>query len=319
MKRIIQELFKKIIACVMTVAVVASAMFMGNEMTVQASGQLKFIDAAVDNAPLRTGPSEEHAVVARVSSGRVMKVVDSCTNNRGNLWYEVAWENEAGDGNTAYIYSGNVSGHHHDYKQLKVEGVTYSYCGCGNVYVLESSYIKVSQANTLVLGAASVAGGTSIADGPLPLGDMIGAVLLAGTFCLAYSGVIPDTLQEITTKTKFSDYIRENGEVCDNTNFRMVVRTGEFLEVISDECLSIPQAFVYARLCGGDVWTPDETGFAAMSCAAMNGAFFGPEVDEMKPGYYYHYHMGPDHKHTVGGHVFYGKGQFTNCVPVGAY
>ena len=277
----------------------------------------KFVDVVVDDAPLKSSAYKYTDIVARTYSGRVLTVVDEISNEYGHVWYEVAWETEPGDGNTAYIYGGNVKEHEHSYLCKEVDGVEYSYCECGDVYVEETSQVKISNADTLVLGATATAGATSVMDGPLPVGELIGLVLVAGTWCLAYSGAIPTELQEITTDKDFSDYIKENGETCSEVNFRMVRREKGVLVKIGDYCLTIPQAYVYARYCKGDVWTPDETGAAALACAELNGDYWGPEVDKNQPGYYYHYHFGTDHKNIVGGHVFYSKGQFTGCIPVG--
>lgn len=289
----------------------------------------KFVDVVVSDAPLKSSAYKYTDIVARTYSGRVLTVVNEISNEYGHVWYEVAWENEPGDGNTAYIYSGNVKEHEHSYQNKEVEGVEYSYCECGDVYVKETSQVKFSNADTLVLGATATAGATSMVDGPLPVGDLVGLVLVAGTWCLLYSGAIPTELQEVTTDKDFSDYIKENGDTCSDTNFRIVVREGKELVKASDYCLTIPQAYVYARYCKGDVWTPDETGVVALACAKLNGDYIGPEVDKNQPSYYYHYHFLAEptqteegqettqgHK-TVGGHVFYGKGVFTGCIPVG--
>ena len=305
---------KKGLSLLLTCLLIAMACLQ-NTATLHA-GEIHFLDVTTDNACLREGPSKDYSEISRTYYGRVLKVVGKETNDYGNLWYEVAWEQEAGDGRTAYIYSKNVEKHEHGYFCVDLEGVEYHACSCGDVYVEEEETVTVSRADTLVLGATVTAGATSVADGPFPFGEAVGALILAGAYCLEYSGAIPDEVSKITTKTDFSDYIDENGEVCGESNFRMVAREGGNLVVISDKCLNLPQAFVYSRFCYGDVWTPDESGAMAMACAAMNKDFFGPEVDKNKPGYYYHYHYGTDHNNCYGGHVFYGKGQFTGSLPI---
>lgn len=309
-------LIKKIFAILLTMVIFITS-FVGKSLNVQASARMQFADVISANVPLRNAPYKNAEVLSHTYEGRVLSIVSELSNECGNLWYEVAWENEPGDGKTAYIYSGNVKNHRHSYFCQKVEGVVYGICECGDVHVEETTNIEISHADTLVLGMTTKAGAISLADGPIPVGDMIGIILIVGTWCLAYSGVIPDELEKVTTETDFIEYIRDNGEVCADTNFRMVARNNGILEIIDDYCLSIPQAYIYARYCKGDVWTPDESGSVAMACASLNGEYFGPEVDKNKPGYYYHYHMGADHSNILGGHIFYGRGQFNNCIPVG--
>lgn len=310
-----RKFLKKVIAIALSEWLVFGGCIYDGIAVQAADSTKKFIDVIVDNAPLRTCASKAGEVIANTYYGRTLAVVNEMTNEYGNHWYEVSWENEPGDGATAYIYSGNVKEHSHAYMCKNVEGVEFSYCKCGNVYIEETMYVNVSKADALVLGATATASATSLADGPLPVGELIGAILVVGTWCLAYSGVIPSELQSVTTDTDFMEYIKDNGEVCSNDNFRMVERVNGTLQVIGNTCLNVPQAYVYSRYCKGDVWTSEM--FVAQECAALNGEYFGPEVDKDEPGYYYHFHYGTDHKDCVGGHVFYDKGQFTGCLPNG--
>ena len=110
--------------------------------------------------------------------------------------------------------------------------------------------------DALVLGAASTAGVTSVADGPLPVGEMIGAILVAGTICLSLSGVIPNELQKITTKVDFVEYLKNNGKMCTDTNFRMVGRDDVTVSMFPD--LKLLFIFehdtqeVFSRVCNGE-------------------------------------------------------------------
>lgn len=308
-------LMKKVTAMILSVLMTIVGC-VGNGIPVQAAETSQnFVDVRVYNAPLRVGPEKSADAIAYTYDGRVLTVVDEITNQYGNLWYEVAWEAVPGDGTTAYIFSGNVSEHSHAYACQEVEGIEFSFCKCGDVYIEESSYMEISMANTLVLGASATAGATSMADGPLPVGDLIGIILLAGAWCLDYTGAIPTDLQKITTDADFMDYLKDNAEICTNENFRMVKRVNGLLQVIGNSCLNIPQAYIYSRYCKGDVWTRDYA--TALECAAFNGTYFGPEVDKNAEGYYYHFHYGNDHTDCVGGHIFYGAGQFTGCLPTG--
>lgn len=309
------ELLKKIVAVSLSVLMVFGCCIHNGTEVQAAETHMKFVDVIVDNADLRSCASKSGEKIANTYFGRVLAVVNETVNEYGNLWYEVSWENEPGDGSTAYIYSGKVENHSHAYMCNEFAGIQFSYCNCGNVYIEETTYMQVSQEDALVLGATATAGATSLADGPLPIGDMIGAVLVAGTWCLALSGAIPSELQAVTTDVDFMEYIKDNGEMCTNDNFRIVKRIDGVLQVVGETCLSIPQAYVYSRFCKGDVWTWEKP--AAEECASLNGEYFGPEVDKDAPGFYYHFHYGNDHKNCVGGHVFYSKGQFTDCLPSG--
>lgn len=310
-----REFLKKIMAVSLSTLLVLGCCIY-NDIEVQAAETpKKFVDVIVDNADLRSCASKSGEKIADTYYGRVLAVVNETINEYGNLWYEISWECEPGDGATAYIYSGKVEDHSHAYMCKEVEGVQFSYCNCGDVYIEETTYMEVSHADALVLGAISTAGATSLTDGPLPVGDLIGAVLVAGTWCLAYSGAIPSELQDVTTDVDFMEYIRDNGEICSNENFRMVERANGSLQVIGNACLNICQAYVFSRYCKGDVWTSEMS--VAQECVKLNREYFGPEVDKDKPGYFYHFHYGSDHNNCVGGHVFYDKGQFTGCLPSG--
>lgn len=54
-----------------------------------------------DNAPIRTGPSEDDSIVARCSKGDLLETTGSTLNWRLNHWYKVRY-----NGSTRYIYSG---------------------------------------------------------------------------------------------------------------------------------------------------------------------------------------------------------------------
>lgn len=308
---------KRLSIILMILLVMVPTLNVYSSRNVYADENKQFIDVKTSNASLKSGAYKYADTIAKTYSGRVLNVKGVVLNEYGHLWYKVAWENEPGDGNVAYIYAENVEKHVHSYVCKEVENVQYSYCNCGDVYVEETSEKMISRADTLVLGATATGAATSVIDGPLPVGDLIGVVLVAGTRCLEYSGIIPSEIQQITTEKEFCEYIKENGEVCTEDNFRMVRREKGLLFKVDEKCLTISQAYVYARYCKGDVWTPDETGQIAEECAALNKDFFGPEVDKDQPGYYYHYHFGKDHKTEVGGHVFFGKGQFLNYIPQG--
>ena len=309
---------KKLTAALLVVSI---AMTAGEweAVPVHAASKTECVDVTKVDAPLWSGPTKYSELVDHTYLGRVLAVVDETVNEYGNLWYEVAWEKEPGDGNTAFIYSGNVEPHTHGYCCLYVEGVEYSYCECGDVYVMGTSYVEVSQEDTYMMSTMAQAGILSLGDTALPFGDMVAGVLIIGTICLYLTDNIPTTLQMVTEEIDFLDYLKENPEVCTETNFRMVTRDMKngLLVIEGDNCLTISEAYVYARFCGGDVWTPDKTGTSALACAELNGEFFGPEVDKDKPGYYYHYHMGTDHDNAVESHIFYGTGQYTGSYPVG--
>ena len=81
-----------------------------------------------DNAPIRYGAAEKSGVVRRCFKSEVIAVHGSCRNRYHNLWYKTRV-----NGETCYIYSGNVKKHTHHYTTFDAEGLIYHACTCGQV------------------------------------------------------------------------------------------------------------------------------------------------------------------------------------------
>lgn len=277
---------------------------------------LSLIEVKRDNAPIRSAASENGSVLFRCEEGAVLKYTSTVINKYGNLWYKVTF-----NGKTGYIYSGNVKMHTHSYQHLTYDGVTYNVCDCGKVTVTVKTTQKVDSykvsmsgvaatAPLSMTGYASTAGGLAIADGPIPLGDIIGlSILVVGAY-LTLTNSKPSTtqVQEIVRNIDFDSYLEQNGSSCSVTSYRRVLREGGTLKYIDDKCMNIGEAYVYVRYIGGDVYCNDQP--TAMALAVMHGENnFYMERDKNQPTYFYHYHLGANAKHKVGGHIFFGTNE----------
>lgn len=275
----------------------------------------ELIEVVREDAPLRVGPSNKDDIVARTTQGRVLLVKRSLVNSKGNLWYEVFWEDSLNDGKTLYIYSGNVEKHDHHYETSRAGFTKFNYCNCGQIQLIRDSRLLKS-CGVALPSVLPIAGAISLADGPLPVGDIIAGLSLIAVTAIANNITLSEDVVEIAHDVNIVDWLRDEGSVCTQDNYRAVVRSEKKLKIVSELCMSAEMAFIFSRYGNIDVWTPDQTGEAALNVVKYSqDGFFGPEVDENKTGYYYHYHYGTGHDNKVGGHVFFGNGVGNGCVP----
>lgn len=129
------------------------------------------LDVKKSNAPIRSGAGSKYAVIARCSDAAVLASSGSCRNGSFRKWYKVDL-----DGETGYIYSGNVSVHKHNEQELHINGVIYGVCNCGMVTAKASNGKSIGEA-TKVMGSLTLALPLAAADGPLPIGDIAFAVI----------------------------------------------------------------------------------------------------------------------------------------------
>jgi hypothetical protein len=263
----------------------------------------KAVTVTKNNAPLRTGPSEKESVAYRVPVGTVLEYSSTCRSSTGlfnfNQWYVIEY-----NGNTYYLFSGNAEIHSHSWAEtLLYNDVTYQICNCGYVSVQNISQQKVGVMRSEVAAALAVAGGLSAADGPLPFGEMAGAVVLVAAMAVESSVTLSDTTyMDVVTDEAFSDYLKDNASQCSYYSFRRVIRVAGQLKYMDDYCLDAAQAYICARYLGIDVYTKSED-----AALMMVATFFGSgicERDKDQTTYFYHYHLGTDRNiHT---HVFFG-------------
>lgn len=253
-----------------------------------------------DNAPIRTGPSEDDSIVARCSKGDLLETTGSTLNWRLNHWYKVRY-----NGSTRYIYSGNVKEHQHDYAKYTYEGVRYAVCcDCGHATVTMTENAKVSKSTAqAMLPHISTGFGIAAADGPIPAGDVLG-LIVASVGCL-YAMTQPSKALVTEITQDLADYMKRSPRTCSVDSFYAVQRVNGNLIKENNECLTIPEAYARVRA-GGDVWTEKQSTAEALA-AVYSGGYYS-EVDKDKCGYYYHYHLGSNVSNKVksAGHIFYG-------------
>lgn len=265
----------------------------------------KLVEVKKDNAPLRSSPSKDGEVIVRCAKGVVLEVDGSKYNLHLRKWYQVQW-----DGETCYIYSGNVTAHKHSYEEMTLDDVTYGVCGCGNITVSSSEAkstegAEVSKAAALAMPAAALA----MADGPIiPVGDIIALGLLIAGSVYAYKQAAPavDEIVGTITDIDFDEYLAARRyNICSEYTFRRVARVGGQLKFLDNQCLNQIEAYIYVVALNGDVYTYSED--AALFLAAMHGSAI-MERDKDKATYYYHYHLGTDRQ--LKGHIFFGVNDF---------
>ena len=260
------------------------------------AASVTYVEVTKNDAPIRTKAKKTGSVVSRCEKGTILEVTGSTYNQYFNKWYKVTY-----DGKTRYIYSENVKAHTHDYKKFTFDDVSYricSTCGAGNVLAGDKNK------GALLLRSTSIAmGGISVADGPLPYGDMIaGGLALASIYYAAVSAKpAVSSLAKLFESVDFDAYLKKRSEnVCTPESFRLVERCKGGLKYKGDECLDIAEAFVFAAA-GHDVYTADE------DMALLLVAEFGSgicERDKDKVSHFYHYHFGLDR--SIKTHIFFG-------------
>lgn len=267
-----------------------------------------YLEVTRSNAPVRADKFDTGKVVERCSKGEVLKSTGTTWNWKGSKWFKVQLD---GSSKTYYIYSGNVKTHKHSYKNtVTFDGVTYKICSCGYINVTAKTQMKLQQGNAIALSAStygSLALGTGTLDGPLPVGDVIGLVILAyGAYTMTSGQTISSSkAQEIAIELDFGDYLKQNPNTCSEASFRMVSRaTGKNLAYKSKTCYNAVQAYALA-VGGQDMYTRYQPN-ALLAASFHPGGCFS-DIDKNQPGYYHHYHLGSSHDTKMGGHIFYGK------------
>ena len=283
------------------------ALFVGMIPTPAFAASTTYLEVTRNNAPVRADKFDTGKVVERCAKGTVLKSTGTTWNWKGSKWHKVQLE---GSSKTYYIYDGNVKTHKHSYKNtVTFDGVTYKICSCGYINVTATTQVKLKQGNAIALSAStygSLALGTSAADGLLPVGDAIGLVILAyGAYTMSTGQTISSSkAYDIAIDLDFDEYLKQNRNTCSEASFRMVSRgTGKNLTYIGSTCYNAVQAYCLA-VGGVDVYTRYMPN--AMMAASFHPDGCYSEIDKNKPNYYYHYHLGADADHKVGGHIFYG-------------
>lgn len=270
-----------------------------------AFAETKYVEVTEASAPIRNDCYDTGNVLYWVPRGTMLEVLDSTYNWYLRQWYKVSYD-------TGYsccvgwIWSGNVIEHKHNYVKYNYNGNTFGVCEkCKTISVERVSTVKLNKADALA-AAIPLAATAAAADGPIPVGD-IAAVFILGLAYLELGREASYTqIREMVGAIAIDDYIRDSN-VCNNYSFYKVQRVSGGLIKIDNICMNVFQAFICSRYCGIDVWTHSQE--AAVLCVDMNSSgWFGPERDNNKPDYYYHFHYGWDHNHQdVGTHVFFGR------------
>jgi len=264
------------------------------------AGASSWYDAA-GSASIRSKPYSTGSVLYKVSSGTSIPVTSATVNKYGNTWYITNY-----GGTVGYIYAGNVKAHSHSYETVSYDGVTYHICDCGNVKVTvkTTETVKLKRSETMAM-YLSMAGMSAVADGPVPLGDVIAAGLLVlGAYeCMTMTSLTSTQAINMLREVNFDEYLKQRENQCSNTSFRRVIRVDGTLKYMDDRCLTLPEAYVYVRYMHGDVHTKYYG--TATALGALHGAYY-TERDSNQLNCYYHVHLGSSAANKVGGHVFYG-------------
>ncbi len=260
----------------------------------------EYAEICRDGTPIRIGPSKDAEVVTNCSEGAVVKLEGGICNLSGNSWYIVKV-----NGEECYVYSENLREHNCHFRELYYNGTKYSYCSCGKINIIESKTISVSRANTIAL-YASEAGMAMVLDGPIPVADVIGAMIFvlaaADTVLNGVSEEVVETVREVDIAK-----LLEKETLCTDYNFRKVAiepGVGK-LYYVDDECLDMLEAFFYTLFLGNTYTKLKST---AEEMASLWGDCYA-ERDSDRPDYWYHYHIG-NRKTKIGHHVFYGTNEF---------
>ena len=262
------------------------------------AASVTYLEITRDNAPLRKEAHDEGKIVARCEEGAVLKSTGSFYNYKFRKWHRVEYQ-----GSTYYIYSGNVATHTHDYEELYYGGTTYKYCDCGQVNVVSTT---TKYASETIASYASAAGLAIGLDGPAPIGDIVGAAIIMYTACYLATNGLSDVVIDVLEEIDVDEFLDDRENECSAESFRKVSRVGGTLTYIDNQCMDEIQAFFYVMLVG-DVYNYDEQN--AEELAALYGSYF-KDKDKDKPSYWWHFHLGNDHKSKVKGHIFFGTNDY---------
>lgn len=274
----------------------------GETLTSEVGGVTHGITVTKDKAPLRATPDGSAKVLYRAEKGAVLELLG--TKRTGFLgfkkWYKVSYNNEV-----YYIYGENAEMHTHEYTSYTAADTRFKVCDCGHVVFTTYQTVETKRMEAYT-ALCTVAATTALADGPIPVGDVIGAVIVAaGTiYLLTEEEITTDTAQVIATDIDYIDYLKTVDNECSASTYRMVVRAPDNLKIIGDSCLNVGEAYVYVRYCSGDVWCT--TASVAEAVGELHGSGYYIECDEGEPSHYKHIHLGANASLKVGGHIFFG-------------
>ena len=171
--------------------------------TGNAGGVENGVTVIKDNAPLRATADGEDEILYRAKKGAVLELLG--TKHTGFMglkkWYKVSY-----NGNTYYLFGENAEVHTHDYTSYIVAGTHFKVCNCGHVAFTSYQKVEVKKMESYAtLGTAAAT--AALADGPIPVGDIIGAVIVAtGTiYLLTGETASMATAQEIATEIDYAD------------------------------------------------------------------------------------------------------------------
>ena len=280
------------------------------------SDKASLVEVVREGAPIRTGAGEKYSTVVNCEAGAGLEKIGRTKVNRYlNQWYEVTYrDTENNKCYSGYIYAENTQKHTHKYEKLEYDGATYKFCDCGKITVRVEYHVKKAEA----VAVAGVAAGTlATVDGPIPLGDILGAGLLVTVGLMEATGVIPDVdaVQAVYEDVDFDQF--DDDDTCPIDSYRRVSRAGGTLSFIDQDCLSVVEAYVWV-FTGNDVWCADWDTAHDLASLCPIGCF--SEIDGGNKDYWYHFHLGsctPEgtHEYVIGGHTFYGTSAITHRLP----
>lgn len=308
-----KKMWKKIVSVLLVFAILICVNLSRPVIAEAGTGFVPFdVEVIKDNAPLRQGASQEGKVFARTYSGRILHVVDSKVNSKGNLWYLVDWKDSSDLNRKLWIYSGNVGAHEHAYMCVEYNGIIYSVCECGYAaYGGELTQEKKKEGNTVV-SALSVAGVASVADGPIPAGDALGAIIVLGAVSYELALTLPNVLSKIVTDVDFVSNVnniksKEKDNSCPANPFYIVTYLDpykDYIVVDKKTCMDMASAYAAAYVLQQNVYTKKWTVAEALASRGENGYDADPPH-----GYngFRHYHFKDSDGGRRGGHIFYGQ------------
>ena len=267
---------------------------------------------------LKSEPYEASANIISLSADTTVMAISKETNKYNNVWYKVMVYSEKGT-TEGYIYSNTLKKHSHSYKTFTFNDITYSVCACGYTEVKASNKTKEAEGARIVQSASIAIPATlGVVDGPLPIGDIIGIAIMVVSVCIAHDITLPAAkeLSTIITEADFDDYLKKRENTCGQGSFRKVQRFQGTLKYVDNYCMDIVEAYLYVRILGKDVYTPNENN--ALLLAAMHGYVTEMQRDKDQQTYFYHYHLSfntdisnhHSNKDNLKAHIFFGVNDF---------
>ncbi len=190
-----------------------------------------------------------------------------------------------------------------------IDNLTIKICkGCGYCYADGNKY-EIKKGNSLILAAPIEASiGLAVADGPLPVGDIVGLIISVAAICIYYDSTVPsakDFAKTITEADIIQDLLLKK-TACTPDTFHLVRRYSGGLKYLSPYCMDIYEAMAVGVLLGMDVYTESEAS-AMMLALAFDGSAIA-ERDKDQISYFYHYHYGVNRKTKA--HIFFGLNDY---------